>query len=92
MRNDLLKTLSEEQIARVKACKNPEEIMSLAKQEGVELSEEQLAAVSGGGCFSTNKCPKCGATKFQKITRYVGPGGGVEVTIYKCEKCGEEWS
>ena len=48
MREELLKGLTEEQIKKVKACKNAEEILALAKEEGVTLSEEQLAAVSGG--------------------------------------------
>ena len=39
MREELLKGLTEEQIAKVKKCKSPEEILSLAKQEGVELNE-----------------------------------------------------
>ena len=48
MRNELLKGLSEEQIKKVEACKNAEEILALAKEEGVTLSDEQLEAVSGG--------------------------------------------
>lgn len=55
MRQDLLKGLSEEQIAKVRACKNPEDIFSLARHEGVELTDEQLAAISGGACSSTDK-------------------------------------
>ena len=50
MRKELLKGLSEEQIKKVEACKSPEEIMELAKAEGVQLNDEQLEAVSGGGC------------------------------------------
>ena len=67
MRNDLLKGLSEEQIAKVKACKNAEEMLALAKKEGVELTDEQLEAVSGGNCLvqevgDTRKtCPECGS-------------------------------
>ena len=53
-RKELFKGLSEEQIARVKACKNQEEILALAKAEGVELSNEQLEAVSGGACSSSD--------------------------------------
>ena len=53
MKKELLKGLTEEQIAKVKACKNGEELLKLAKQEGVELSEEQLASVSGGACSSS---------------------------------------
>ena len=62
MRKELLKGLSEEQIKKVEACKSSEEILNLAKAEGIELTEEQLEAVSGGGCFrkSKVKCPKCG--------------------------------
>ena len=52
MKQDLLKGLTEEQIARVKACKNPEEMLKLAKAEGIQLTDEQLEAVSGGWCDS----------------------------------------
>jgi len=48
MKKELLKGLTEEQIKKVEACKNAEEILALAKAEGVTLSEEQLEAVSGG--------------------------------------------
>ncbi len=53
MRDELFKGLSEEQIKKVKDCKNSEEILNLAKAEGIELSDEQLEAVSGGGCLGT---------------------------------------
>ena len=59
MREELLKGLTEEQIAKVKACKNQEDILKLAKEEGIELTNEQLEAVSGGGC--SEHCPKCGS-------------------------------
>ena len=52
MKEELLKGLTEEQIAKVKDCKNQEELLKIAKEEGVELSDEQLNAVSGGGCLS----------------------------------------
>jgi hypothetical protein len=59
----LLKGLTEEQIAKVKACKTHEELLKLSKEEGIELSDEQLEAVSGGGlCKSTppvGPCPYC---------------------------------
>ena len=48
MRKDLLKGLTEEQIAKVKQCKNHEELLTLAKQEGIELTDEQLEAINGG--------------------------------------------
>ena len=70
MEKELLKGLTEEQIAKVKACKNHEELLALAKEEGVELTDEQLAAVSGGVCTSTPDfvCPKCGSKNIK--TRY----------------------
>ena len=64
MREELLKGLTEEQIAKVKACKNQEEILKLAKEEGVELTDEQLKAISGGcGIY----CPRCGSQNIRNI-------------------------
>lgn len=40
--------LSPEVLEKAKACKTPEELFALAKEEGIELSEDELAAVSGG--------------------------------------------
>ena len=42
--------LSAEQKAKAKACKTPEDVLALAKEEGYELSDEELDAVSGGWC------------------------------------------
>ena len=62
MREDLFKGLSEEQLAKVRACKNKDELLELAKEEGVELTEEQLEGVSGGACTSIRiTCPWCGS-------------------------------
>ena len=60
MKKELLKGLSEEQLARIEACNSQEEILKIAKEEGVELTEEQLEAVSGGNCFTDFDCPNCG--------------------------------
>lgn len=54
MKKELLKGLSEEQIAKVKVCKSSDELLELAKAEGVELTSEQLAAISGGGWCSSS--------------------------------------
>ena len=65
MKNELLKGLSEEQIAKVKACKSQEEFLALAKEEGVELTDEQLKAVNGGSCLTSTptykNCLTCGS-------------------------------
>ena len=87
MREELLKGLTEEQIAKIKTCKSSEEILSLAKAEGVELNDEQLQAVSGGGCTDiTPKCDECGSKKVDFIDD-VDRNGKVQKK-YKCKKCG----
>ena len=48
------KDLTEEQKAKAKEAKTPEELMALAKAEGVELTDEQIEAVSGG--WSMDDC------------------------------------
>ena len=90
MKEELLKGLSEEQIAKVKACNNSEELLALAKAEGIELTDEQLTAISGGGACSVVSdigdkinpwdCPKCGAN---------GPKKDGDKRV--CKKCGHVW-
>ena len=55
MKEELLKGLTEEQIAKAKACDNASDLLQLAKDEGVELSDEQLSAIAGGACSGDNK-------------------------------------
>ena len=64
MKKELLAGLSEEQIAKARACKNSDELLALAKEEGVELTDEQLEVVTGGRCTSSTKCPNCGCRSF----------------------------
>ena len=40
--------LTREQQEQVQACKNPEEILALARDAGYELGEEELSQLSGG--------------------------------------------
>lgn len=93
MKKELLKGLSEEQIAKVKSCKSHEDLLTLAKNEGVELTEEQLAVVSGGGvCSAVSEfgenltltpynCHKCGSNDVDIV--------GNNCT---CKKCGNKWT
>lgn len=80
MEKEIFKGLSDEQIAKVKACKNQEEILALAKAEGIELSEEQLEAVSGGCNTANKKCPQCnGDARIESDGMY---------TVCICPRCG----
>ncbi len=86
MKEELLKGLTEEQIAKIKACKNQEEILKIAKEEGVELSSEQLEAVSGGGsCHDGHMCPYC----YQHNTRFLDREGNT--MFYMCDDCHKEF-
>ena len=82
MKEELLKGLTEEQIAKVKACKSREELLKIAKEEGVELSDEQLNAVSGGACYDNLifvECPNCG---------WIISAEYNSKHTYTCDKCG----
>ena len=95
MRKELLKGLSEEQIKKVEDCKSTDEIIALAKAEGVELTDEQLEAVSGGGCFrkSKVKCPKCGAGYLHLLKEriWTDSDGQGSITEYRCLCCDYVW-
>ena len=91
MRKELLKGLTKEQIAKVKACKSQEELLAVAKEEGVELTDEQLAAVNGG-CFTeppAPPCPHCGSHNTKNNASYddgMGYGSGSDYPYY-CKDC-----
>ena len=40
--------LSPELREKALACKTPEDLIELAKEEGIDLSDDQLQAISGG--------------------------------------------
>ena len=44
--------LTDEQKAKAQACKTPDEILALAKEEGYELSDDELEGVAGGWCVT----------------------------------------
>ena len=44
-----LENLSDEQKEKLKKCRDVNEVMALVDEEGYEMDEEQMAAVSGGG-------------------------------------------
>ena len=93
MKKELLKGLTKEQIEKVKACKSHEELLALAKKEGVELTAEQLEVISGGGACSFVSdagdllnpfdCPECGSNKVEAVK---GKGN-----LFQCQSCGFKW-
>lgn len=52
MDKNAFEDLSEETRAKLVAAKTPEEILAIAKSEGIKLTEEDLEAVSGGSAWS----------------------------------------
>ena len=92
-------------ILKAKEAKSVEELMALAKENGVELNEEdakmyfeqfnakkgelsddELDAVAGGGCFGEEEryCPNC-QTRLER--RYSCHG---LYDFYQCNNCGYE--
>lgn len=83
MKEELLKGLSEEQIKKLDKCESSEEMLALAKSEGIELTDEQLQAVSGGvTCGENHPCPKCGSKNIRPSIVY---------RCLVCKDCGYEY-
>lgn len=53
--------ISPELRKKAAACKTPEELLALAKQEGYKLTEEELEAMSGGRDWGES-CGRVGGT------------------------------
>ena len=91
MRKELLKGLNEEQIEKASKCHSAEELLALAKNEHLELNEEQLAAVNGG-CGDPSPristCPSCGA---QVSGEYVETTPGDGRYHFICPNCNDSW-
>ena len=90
MKEEVLKGLTEEQIAKVKACKNQEEILKLAKEEDIELTDEQLEAVNGGNCDDTRLvCSQCRYDLITMIKHGTGEHEGWK--LVECNRCHHRW-
>lgn len=91
MRPELLEGLTPEQIAKVKSCNDPKELLKLIEEEDVCLNEAQLAAVSGGGCGGGGsiECPDCGSDEFKELSPK--SVNGIVTYYYRCKKCGKVW-
>jgi len=79
--------LTPEQQERIQACTTPEEVFALAREQGHELTEEEIDAISGGDNAWGNKpknvptaCPNCGSQTIREIA--LG---------YTCHDCGKHF-
>ena len=92
MKKELLEGLSKEQIEKLKTCKDTAEMLSIAKEEGIELNDAQLKAVSGGACETNDACPRCHSTNVKHpLGVHSGPGSDDEFNRRFCNDCGYEW-
>lgn len=91
MKKDLLKGLTDEQIEKAKSCKTHEELLAVAEEEGVDLTEEQLDAINGGFyCRSTPdfKCPVC---QSKNVKSKYNENSIAEWYTNTCQDCGHVW-
>ena len=52
---ELYDKLSDDLKAKVATCKTGEELVALAQSEGIELTDEQMDAISGGSFWSCDE-------------------------------------
>jgi len=76
------KDLTPEQKSKVRGTSSAEELLELAKTEGIELSADEVEIISGGGEWNTvrcstcameydymkhSSCPRCGDTHYNQV-------------------------
>ena len=81
---------------KLKNAESAEDILEQIKEQGMELSDEQLEAVSGGSWDSTSTnptCPYCGSTNSCKVSDNFSPASASEQgALWKCQDCGETFN
>lgn len=80
--------LTAEQRQKLETAKTPEEVLALAKEEGYELNEEEMAQISGGGWGgSLPTCPKCGSAdvSLEQLEPHMG------MLSHVCNNCNYTW-
>lgn len=82
--------LSPEQLKKASACDTPEDVLALAKEEGYELSDEELQSVSGGSWSPKDALPQCPACGSYAIL--INPLPATGCTICTCHDCGHRWT
>ena len=63
-------------------------LVTFAKEEGLELIDEQLEAVSGGNCWQQPGliCPRCGKETCRQLDH-----NGNRYTTGLCDSCDYKW-
>ncbi len=89
-------SLTDEQREKAKACKSMDELTALAGKLGVELPDETLDKVAGGGdvvdynnlTVAGWNCPHCGESEEKED---YGHGFNDNQRLMKCLKCNNFW-
>jgi DNA-directed RNA polymerase subunit RPC12/RpoP len=81
-----LANLPDELKLSIEKADTVEELVNLAKENGVDLSDEQVDQLANGGWGSDNgkTCPDCGCRNIIQI-------GDLFIYRYKCMDCGKQW-
>ena len=86
---DYIKDLDPELQEKARACGSAEELLALAKDAGVPVPDEALAAIAGGNQQDPEnckplivKCPRCGS-KNVKLE--------MDINEFECQDCGYFW-
>lgn len=82
--------LTQEQQEKLLACKTANELISLAEEEGVELSDDELQEIAGGGWSPKDALPKCPVCGSYAIL--INPMPGTGCAICTCHDCGHQWT
>ena len=56
MEFEQFENLTEEQKVKLRECKTKEEFVALLEEEDIDLSDDMLEAIAGGGDASSNYC------------------------------------
>ena len=83
---DYLKDLPPELQEKAKDIKTREELMEFLSENDIELPEETLGAVAGGGLCEEDKCTNGGEHNYQKVDY----DSYSRCTIYRCSVCNKE--
>ena len=88
MKEELLKGLTEGQIAKLAKCQSNEEVLEVAKEEGIDLTNEQLEAAYDSCGYNRNvRCPICNSYNTE---RKESASFDTDVRFH-CKSCDYSW-